>query len=59
MTTFKINAQRSHDGYVTHFNALWGPTVTIIIIFKHYDFFKLIEITFIFLSKNKRNSFIE
>lgn len=39
MTTFKINAQRSHDGYVTHFNALWGPTVTIIIIFKHDDFF--------------------
>lgn len=33
MTTFKINAQRSHDGYVTHFNALWGPTVTIIMIF--------------------------
>lgn len=31
MTTFIINAQRSHDGYVTHFNALWGPTVTIII----------------------------
>lgn len=40
MTTFKINAQRSHDGYVTHFNALWGPTVTIIIFFKHDDFFK-------------------
>lgn len=54
MTTFKINAQRIHDGYVTHFNALWGPTVTIIMIF-----LKLIEITFIFLSKNKRNSFIE
>lgn len=57
MTTFIINAQRSHDGYVTHFNALWGPTVTIIF-FKH-DFLKLIEITFIFLSKNKRNSVIE